>query len=207
MSGAAFARRIAIGKKAWLDLADPRNGRNVVKLGPGDHAITASADTLLLTVLGSCVSACIRDPVAGVGGMNHFMLPESPDGRWGRAAFSLRYGNFAMEKLINDILVHGGRRERLEVKAFGGARIGPDTTAIGSRNADFVEAYLSAENLRLCASDLRGDRARRLAYLPVSGRAFVVELPGQDAPIGISELAYRRTLRPEPRADAIELFL
>ena len=189
-----------------VDNPDPRHGRDVVKLGPGDHAISALPETLLLTVLGSCVSACIRDPVAGVGGMNHFMLPDSPDGRWGRAAFSLRYGNFAMEKLINDILVQGGRRERLEVKAFGGARIGPDTSAIGSRNAEFVVDYLTAENIRLVASDLRGNRARRLAYLPVSGRAFVVELPGQDTPIGIGELAYRRTLRPEPWADAIELF-
>ena len=123
------------GRRAAGKSHDPRHGRDVVKLAPGDHVISGAPDTLLLTVLGSCVAACIRDPLAGVGGMNHFMLPESPDGRWGRAAYSLRYGNFAMEQLINGILRQGGRRERLEVKIFGGARIGPDTSAIGERNA------------------------------------------------------------------------
>ena len=185
---------------------DPRRGRRLIKLGPGDHAVSAAADTLLLTVLGSCVAACIRDPVAGVGGMNHFMLPESPDGRWGRASFSLRYGNFAMEQLINDILRQGGRRERMEVKVFGGARIGPDTSAIGERNADYVEEYLRTEGLTVLASELRGSRARRLAYLPVSGRAFVVDLAGHEDRIATVEYSFSLSLRQAPPSGNIELF-
>lgn len=161
---------------------------------------------MLLTVLGSCVAACIRDPVAGVGGMNHFMLPESPDGRWGRASFSLRYGNFAMEQLINDLLRQGGRRERMEVKVFGGARIGPETSGIGERNADYIEDYLKAEGLTLLASELRGTRARRLAYLPVSGRAFVVDLPGYEDRIATAEHSFSLSLRQAPPSGNIELF-
>lgn len=181
---------------------DPRTGRAVIKLGPGDHAVIDAPDTLLLTVLGSCVAACIRDPVAAVGGMNHFMLPKSPDGRWGIASSSLRYGNFAMEQLINDILRHGGRRERLEVKVFGGARIGPDTSEIGTRNAKYVEDYLKAEGLMALVSDLRGNRARRLAYLPVSGRAFMTELPDPSHDIIASE----RKFHPPPPYGTVELF-
>lgn len=182
---------------------DPRQGRDVVKLAPGDHAISAAPDTLLLTVLGSCVSACIRDPLAGVGGMNHFMLPESTDGRWGRASFSLRYGNFAMEQLINGILRQGGRRERLEVKVFGGARLGPDTSEIGERNATYVEDYLRAEGLVPLVSELRGGRARRLAYMPVSGRAFMVELPSHAIPaeVRLPEMPTRM-----PAVGSVELF-
>lgn len=166
--------------------ADPRHGRLVIKLGPGDHAVSACPDTLLLTVLGSCVAACIRDPAAGVGGMNHFMLPESPDGRWGRASFSLRYGNFAMARLIGDILRQGGQRRRLEVKLFGAGRIGPDTSGIGERNACYIEHYLKTEGLAPLVSELRGLRARRIAYMPVSGRAFMSELPaGGESAAGI----------------------
>jgi chemotaxis protein CheD len=185
---------------------DPRQGRRILKLGPGDHAVSAAPEVLLLTVLGSCVAACIRDPVAGVGGMNHFMLPESPDGRWGRASFSLRFGNFAMEQLINDILHQGGRRERMEVKVFGGARIGPDTSAIGLRNADYVETYLKAEGLTVLARDLRGTRARRLAYLPVSGRAFVVALSDYEDSVTTAEQGFRQALRQAPPSGAVELF-
>ena len=185
------------------DHTDPRHGRHVVKLAPGDDVITAAPDTLLLTVLGSCVAACIRDPLAGVGGMNHFMLPESPDGRWGRAAYSLRYGNFAMEQLINGILRQGGRRERLEVKIFGGARVGPDSSAIGERNAHYVEEYLRAERLVPVVRELRGGRARRLAYLPVSGRAFVAELSPRATPAEVRKPALPAAA---PLAGSVELF-
>ncbi len=182
--------------------ADPRSGRAVVKLGPGDHAVSRAADTLLLTVLGSCVAACVHDPYAAVGGMNHFMLPESPDGRWGCAGDSLRYGNFAMERLINDILRHGGQRGRLEVKLFGGARIGADTGEIGERNARFAEDYLKAEGLAPLVCQLRGDRARRIAYLPVSGRAFMVELPSLDERVQREESRARRIRQ----VGSVELF-
>lgn len=194
----------AVWRSVEREPKDPRQGRNVVKLAPGDHAISAAPNTLLLTVLGSCVSACIRDPVAGVGGMNHFMLPESVDGRWGQATFSLRYGNFAMEQLINGIFTQGGRRERLEVKVFGGARVGPDSSEIGERNASYVEYYLKAEGLVPLVSELRGSRARRLAYMPVSGRAFMVELPPHEIPQGIRSPTMLSRM---PVFGRVELFL
>ena len=139
----------------------------------------------------------------GWGGMNHFMLPESPDGRWGRAAFSLRYGNFAMEQLINGILRQGGRRERLEVKVFGGARIGPDSSEIGERNANYVEDYLRTEGLVPLATELRGSRARRLAYMPVSGRAFMVELPPHATPAEVQAPVFPSRM---PTSGSVELF-
>ena len=182
---------------------DPRSGREVIKLNPGDHIVSSQPKVLLLTVLGSCVAACIRDPVAGVGGMNHFMLPDSPDGRWGKISFSPRYGNFAMEILINGILRHGGRRERLETKVFGGARVGRETSEIGDRNAQYVEYYLKTEGLVPIVTKLRGDRARRIAYMPVSGRAFMVELPPQAPRIE----AIERATRYAPPTGTVELFL
>ncbi len=185
MTGAGDAappRPSAAAATARPGCADPRPGRRIQKLGPGDHAVTDDPATLLLTVLGSCVAACVHDPVARVGGMNHFMLPESPDGRWGQGgAGSLRYGNFAMDRLIEDILRRGGRRERLEAKVFGGARIGTDTSAIGERNARFVEAWLREARLPVLAAVLGGTQARRLAYLPADGRAFASGLPVPEA--------------------------
>ncbi len=185
---------------------DPRPGRRVLKLNPGEHAVTQDPDTLLLTVLGSCVAACIRDPSAGVGGMNHFMLPESRDGRWGGGDSSLRYGNFAMQQLINDLFRHGGRRERLEVKVFGGARIGQDAAMIGARNADYVEQYLRAEGIVPLVRRLRGHRAQRVAYLPVSGRAFMVEL--DDAHLSLDpEAPCRDGFRKHPATASVAIIL
>lgn len=109
---------------------DPRFDTTAVKVFPGEHYVT-SADEMLVTVLGSCVAACIRDPAVAVGGMNHFMLPEAGTGAlasadrsnsdWCDPSFAMRYGNVAMEQLINDILARGGRRQRLEIKVFGAA--------------------------------------------------------------------------------------
>lgn len=196
MSGAAPLR--------WR--RDPAAGRRIVKVAPGEHHVTDDPEAAIATVLGSCVSACIRDPVAGVGGLNHFMLPESADGVWGKAAASLRYGNFAMERLVNDILRRGGRRELLEIKLFGGARLGGDRIGIGERNADFVEAYLRAEGMVPVARDLRGRHARRLVYLPVCGRAFLLELVEQPAESAEAEARFGRRLGAGPPSGTVELF-
>ena len=150
---------------------------NAVKIAPGEYYVTSEPGDVVVTVLGSCVAACIRDPVAGVGGMNHFMLPESVDGVWGKAQASLRFGNFAMERLINDILVRGGRRERLEVKIVGGGNVLDNLVDVGQRNAIFVEEYLAAEGLSVVSRDLRGDMARRVHHLPADGRLWVKYLP------------------------------
>lgn len=187
--------------------ADPLRGRKVIRLAPGEFAVSTDPNVVLTTVLGSCVAACICDPLAGVGGLNHFMLPESRDGRWGKAADSLRYGNFAMERLINGILSRGGRRERLQVKVFGGGRIGVDSSRIGERNASYVENYLEAEGMMPLSADLRGNRGRRLAYVPVVGHAFMSLLPGFPEALAVQEARFSQMIDGPPVSGDIELFV
>ena len=185
----------------------PRPGQDTtIRINPGGHYVSLGFDELLVTVLGSCVAACIRDPLAQVGGMNHFMLPESDDGVWGTASASLRFGNFAMERLINDILCRGGRRNSLEIKVFGGARMSGDGDGVGPRNADFVETYLREEGLRVAAADLRGAHARRVHYYPLTGRVRMLELPYDEPHVVRVESTYGARIRNEPVAGSIELF-
>jgi chemotaxis protein CheD len=121
-----------------------------VKVLPGEHYVTGSAEEMIVTVLGSCVPACVRDTALSVGGMNHFMLPESRDGRWGSASADLRFGNFAMEALIGSILKAGGCHARLEAKLFGGASL-MGASAIGTANGEFVLRYLKDQGLSVVA--------------------------------------------------------
>ena len=184
---------------------DVRFQVTAVKVGPGEHHVT-DRDEMIVTVLGSCIAACIRDPIACVGGMNHFMLPGGGTGTWDSASESLRYGNFAMERLINDVLSRGGRRDRLEVKVFGGARMLAGAGSIGPRNADFVESYLAAEGLQIASRHLRGDHARRINYFPMTGRVMMLELRRNDAEVASAEASYRTTLKAEPAGGTVELF-
>ncbi|TKT75513.1 chemotaxis protein CheD [Aquamicrobium sp. LC103] len=135
----------------------------------GEQFVTDDPGIVLSTLLGSCVSACMRDPVAAVGGMNHFLLPggvaSAADG------VAQRHAVHAMELLVNELLKRGARRERLEAKLFGGARLIDGLTDIGSKNADFAERFLAAEGIRLVGGSLRGEQGRKLQYWPVSGRA------------------------------------
>jgi chemotaxis protein CheD len=176
-----------------------------IRIGPGQHYVTRHNERIM-TVLGSCVAACIRDPVAGIGGMNHFMLPESADGVWGAANATMRYGNFAMERLINDILRGGGLRSRLEVKVFGGAAMVAGSSMVGHQNADFVEAYLEAENMAVAASHLRGSHARRIDYTPLSGRVMMLEIIDGAVPLVQAEQKVFATVQGEPDGGTIELF-
>jgi len=190
---------------------DSRFNAVAVKVFPGEHYVT-NADEMLVTVLGSCVAACIRDPVVAVGGMNHFMLPESGGGErgnsdWGEASSGMRYGNVAMERLINDILLRGGLRQRLEIKVFGGGNVLGGTSNIGHRNADFVETYLAAEHLSIAAAELRGTQARRVHYFPATGRVMVLALRrAEDDAMVERESRYRSKLQSDPVAGSIELF-
>jgi chemotaxis protein CheD len=149
---------------------DAQGAAWMVKIFPGEFYITRKLDEVLVTVLGSCVAACIRDPIAGIGGMNHFMLPQHKSGAWGVDARSARFGNFAMEKLINELIKAGGSRDRMEVKVFGGGNVTDSNNAIGSDNAEFVLRYLEAEGLRCAAQDLGGVLPRRIHYYPSTGR-------------------------------------
>lgn len=149
---------------------------DAAKILPGEYYFTHK-DMMIVTVLGSCVSACIRDRVSGIGGMNHFMLPDSGDGDSPVSA-SMRYGTFAMEILINDILKSGARRENLEAKVFGGGNVLRGFVAInvGERNASFVKEYLKAENIRVIAEDLNDVWPRKVYFFPRTGKVLVKKL-------------------------------
>ena len=140
-----------------------------VHVGQGEHQVSAEPGVVLTTVLGSCVAASICDPARGVGGMNHFLLPE---GAGAGTDAGRRYGAYAMELLINDLLKAGARRDRLEAKLFGGGRMFDSLRDVGLANAEFAERFLADEGVRVVGGSLRGLGARRLHYWPASGRAF-----------------------------------
>lgn len=146
------------------------------KIMPGEYFATRR-DMLVVTVLGSCVSACLRDRVSGIGGMNHFMLPGLDNGG-GPVSTSARYGVHAMEMLVNRLFKLGAQRQNLEAKVFGGGNVlrGFTTTTVGERNAEFVLDYLAAENIRLVASDLLDIYPRKVYFFPKTGRALVKKL-------------------------------
>ncbi|SOY58448.1 Putative chemotaxis protein cheD [Cupriavidus taiwanensis] len=166
---------------------DREFGKQAIKLLPNEYYVTRE-DVVLTTVLGSCVAACIRDEVAGVGGMNHFMLPDDDGSADRMLSASMRYGSYALEVLINELLKMGARRERLEAKVFGGGAVLANMTTlnIGDRNADFVLRYLKAEEVRVAAQDLRGPHARRVSYFPIGGLALVRRLTRQDDQVSVA---------------------
>lgn len=133
----------------------------------GEFHVTSDADVVLTTLLGSCVSACVHDPSSGVGGLNHFLLPDS--GGYAKEG-GLRYGVHAMELLINGVLRAGGRRDTLQVWLFGGGRIHKSLADIGGRNADFAEEFVRREQLTYMGGCLRGTNARRIQFWPANGR-------------------------------------
>jgi len=149
--------------------------RNAAKILPGEYFVSESG-MLLVTVLGSCVAACIRDSDAGVGGMNHFMLPD--DGGRETVGTSARYGTYAMEVLINHLLKLGARRNRLEAKVFGGGAVLSSLTSsnVGARNAEFVLDYLKTEKIPVVAKDLLDSYPRKVYYFPDTGRVLVKKL-------------------------------
>jgi chemotaxis protein CheD len=179
----------------------------MVKVLPGEFFVTKRPDEVLVTVLGSCVAACIRDPIASVGGMNHFMLPHHKSGNWGDELQSTRFGNFAMEKLINELIKAGGSRERLEIKVFGGGNVTDTSNAVGTDNSEFVLRYLDAEHLRCAAQDLGGTLPRRIEYYPMTGRV-VRRLLGLHDKVTVDreESDYQRRLRKQEPAGEIQLF-
>lgn len=187
---------------------DPVSGSWMVKVLPGRFYITTRSDEVLVTVLGSCVSACIRDVVTGIGGMNHFMLASDVVGQWGADEKSTRYGNFAMEKLINELIKAGCPRGRMEVKVFGGGNVTDTKNLIGSQNAEFVLRYLNDEGLACSAQDLGGPYPRRIQYFPSTGRVVRKLLTGGDCDLIVreeSEYAKRLTSTREA-AGEVQLF-
>ena len=186
---------------------DPATNTWMVKIFPGEFYITANSDETLVTVLGSCVAACIRDPRLGIGGMNHFMLPQGRSGGWGKDAQSTRFGNFAMEKLINELLKAGCSRDSLEIKLFGGGNVTDSNIAVGSGNAEFALRYVEAERLRCVAQDLGGRFPRRIHYSPIDGKV-VRRLLGREASGAVmrEEMEHAQRLSTRAPAGEIELF-
>lgn len=150
---------------------------DAAKILPGEYYFT-SKDMLIVTVLGSCVAACIRDRVSGLGGMNHFMLPDGGGDSDSPISASMRYGTYAMEVLINQLLKSGARRENMEAKVFGGGAVLRGFTAInvGERNAEFVLKYLRAEKMRITAEDLNDVYPRKVYFFPRTGKVLVKKL-------------------------------
>lgn len=184
---------------------DAHHGVYTVKILPGEFCVLAD-DGAVSTTLGSCVAACIRDRDTGVGGMNHFMLPEAP--RSGQIGNDERYGTYAMERLINEVLKHGsGRRDRLEVKLTGGGRVLQAMTDIGLRNITFVRQFLSTDGLLVTSEDLGGTLPRRVIYFPATGRMRVKALARVNVgDVAQNETQYRVTLTTAPAAGDVELF-
>ena len=153
---------------------------NAVKILPGEYYIT-KRDLALVTVLGSCVAVCIRDRINGMGGMNHFMLPDD-NGRLGNPADLSsplgHYGTYAMEKMINDLLKMGAKRGNLQAKLFGGGNVirGFTVNNVGERNAKFALNYLHTENIEVLAQDLLDIYPRKIYYFPNCGKVLVRKL-------------------------------
>lgn len=168
-------------QRASRHYLDREFGLAAVKLLPGEYYVTTE-DMVLTTVLGSCVSACVRDSASGIGGMNHFMLPDEADLLVCDAAAAMRYGANAMNMLLDELIKAGARRERLEAKVFGGGAVLANMTMlnIGKRNADFVLGFLHKERIRIAAQDLCGKLARRINFFPMTGRVTVRKLRQQE---------------------------
>jgi len=190
---------------------DKTHDSYAAKILPGEYYVTIH-DELIVTVLGSCVSACVRDKVFGIGGMNHFMLPANKGSdvtAFGAAGESTRYGNFAMEQMINDILKNGGRRKNLEIKVFGGGRVlkNMSTLDIGQKNIDFIMQYIKDESLKLTAEDLGDVYPRKVLFFPATGKVRVKKLRSiHNNTIIERENNYSKTIAKAPSSGEIELF-
>lgn len=188
---------------------DTRNNCFAAKLKPGEFYVSHSGE-LITTILGSCVAACIRDTRLGIGGMNHIMLPNADRySRWKETPVSLktRYGNIAMESLINFILSNGGKRENLEIKIFGGAALFNFIEDVGKKNIEFVRMYLIKEGFKITSEDVGGRRPRKIHYYPVSGRARVKQIASMhNQTLYEREQEYLTSVTKDTLAGKVEIF-
>ena len=170
----------------------------------GEYKVVTDPDVFLSTILGSCVAACLRDPVAGVGGMNHFLLPGSAAAMTS-GGDATRYGVHLMELLINGLLKKGARRDRLEAKIFGGAKTIASFSNVGEQNAAFAVQFLKDEGIPIVGSSTGGDHGRKLEFWPISGRARQYPLTGAETQKTVA-LEQRPVIIPKPVETSIEFF-
>ena len=175
--------------------------QRIIHVAQGEQALSTDSGVVLTAILGSCVAACIRDPLAGIGGMNHFLLPDGPNG----TSDPVKYGVHSMELLINELLRCGAVRTRLEAKIFGGASVlSALSSDCGGKNSDFAIRFLEAERIRCIGGNLGGIRARRIKYWPVSGRAWLHLLAPTDRQVFDAE---QQSAADRPASSgAVELF-
>lgn len=177
----------------------PGSGMNRITVLQGQARVSGRVDDELTTILGSCVATCLFDPVAKIGGMNHFLLPEPPDSH-DPAKVDVHYGVYLMEILINDMLRLGASKSQLKAHLYGGANLRAGMAPIGTANAHFARAFLDQEHIPVMREDLGGNCARRIEFRPATGkvRCRVVE----------NRLASETTPAPRPTRSGgdVELF-
>jgi len=190
---------------------DKENDLICAKILPGEYYVTTENEGIT-TMLGSCISACIRDSQIGVGGMNHFMLPETNQHKLNAGAEAVvgnatRYGNYAMEHLINMILANGGKRKNLEVKVFGGGKIIPTLGDVGLNNVNFVLEYIDTEALKLISQDLGDIYPRKVIYFPHTGKVKMKKIKDlHNETIASREKQYRTSIKDVEVESDVELF-
>lgn len=177
-------------------------------LAPGQWGVERARP--LATLLGSCVAVCLYDDVAGLGGMNHFMLPSMQRHSHGDVD-ALLSGDYAMEALLNGLLTQGALRHRVRAKAFGGGTIigSMASSSIGLRNVEFAREWLERESIPLLASDFLGPWSRKVLFVPATGDVFSKRVPTTMATvqeIAREEAAYAKSLHQTPPASNVELF-
>jgi chemotaxis protein CheD len=190
---------------------DAKHGSYTAKILPGQYYVSKN-DELIATVLGSCISVCAYDRVAGIGGMNHFMLPlytENHNAAWGHTIISseTRYGNYAMEHMLNDIIANGGLKSRLEIKVIGGGRVMDQMTDVGLRNISFVYDYIANEHLKLISEDVGDKYPRKVLFHIKTGKAKVRKLRKvKNTTLIARDAEYITKLNKEKLEGSIDLF-
>lgn len=186
---------------------DPYQKMWTTKILPGEYHV-ADKDELIVTTLGSCIAACIRDKKLGIGGMNHFMLPASEKGEWAGVSASTRFGNFAMEHLINEIIKRGGAKADMEASILGGGQMfGSQSIRVGDNNIAFAREYLEMEKIPLVMEDVGDEVSRKVYFAPDTGKIIVKKFSSvHNDTIKEREESFAKDIADKPVEGDIELF-
>jgi chemotaxis protein CheD len=189
---------------------DAQLKRPMIIIQPGEYYVTKE-DEIIATVLGSCVSVCLKDEKNGIAGMNHFMLPGDFRMEDVFNSQSARYGMYAMEMILGDLIKMGGDRSNLTAKVFGGGHVlqavNPGANSVPLANIQFIKAFLSMEGIKVLKSDLGGNHGRKVLYLPRLGKVYVKQLvPDDNQTLAARERQYQTSLRRETKEEDLTLF-